>query len=170
MKCVRDFWERHRAADPDGRILVLAGPYGVGKTTAAAWLVAKGPPRPYTLGHVDKHKDPRVGSDWPVARHPRFVCAGDLATMSPIDDLFKAILECSVLAIDDLGMEIPDADGRLLSRLDRIIDARYRRGVWTVITTNLTPEEFRHRYTPRIVSRLIEAGDFFTVPGRNMRA
>jgi hypothetical protein len=170
MKFARDFWHRHATGDPDGRILVLAGPYGVGKTTAAAWLVAKGPPRPYTLGHVDRVKDPRVGGDWPVARHPRFVCAGDLATMSPIDDLFKALLECSVLAIDDLGMEIPDADGRLMARLDRVIDARYRRGVWTVITTNLTAEEFRNRYTPRIVSRLIEAGEFCVVPGKNMRA
>ena len=58
-----------------------------------------------------------------------------------------------LLIIDDLGTEIETAAN--VSLLEETIDRRFRRKQSTVISTNLTPEDIRHRYIERIGSRLM---------------
>jgi DNA replication protein DnaC len=175
MVAARSFLQEAKRSR-ERKILVLAGPPGVGKTTAAAWLLAQGAPRPYMLADVPACRDPRLGSSWPHDLHPRFVPAGELAgQLWPADyrdTKTPALLRsCSMLALDDLGMEVlgDKSSGELAQRLDALLDARYRQNVWTVITTNLTDVEFKDRYGERIVSRLLEVGDFHLVPGKSLR-
>ena len=58
-----------------------------------------------------------------------------------------------LLIIDDLGTEIETAAN--VSLLEETVDRRFRRKQSTVISTNLTPEDIRHRYIERIGSRLL---------------
>ena len=58
-----------------------------------------------------------------------------------------------LLIIDDLGTEIETAAN--VSLLEETVDRRFRRRQSTVISTNLTPEDIRHRYIERIGSRLL---------------
>ena len=58
-----------------------------------------------------------------------------------------------LLIIDDLGTEIETTAN--VSLMEETIDRRFRRKQSTVISTNLTPEDIRHRYIERIGSRLL---------------
>lgn len=139
-------------------ILVLAGPTGTGKTVAASWLVAKGPPMEYQWGEYGRRPS------WPTELHPRFITATELATISLYDrDVQKPLKSCSVLAIDDLGMEFNDGKGAFQSLLDTVLDARYRGLTWTVITTNLPVEDFTKRYGARVYDRIYESGVWCTL-------
>ena len=67
-----------------------------------------------------------------------------------IEDLMDST---DLLIIDDLGTEIETAAN--ISLLEETVDRRFRRKQSTVISTNLTPEDIRHRYIERIGSRLL---------------
>lgn len=58
-----------------------------------------------------------------------------------------------LLIIDDLGTEIETTAN--VSLMEETIDRRFRKKQSTVISTNLTPEDIRHRYIERIGSRLL---------------
>lgn len=162
VSVVAGFRDRAKV-DASHRILVLGGPVGVGKTTAASWLIAQGPPRRYSFGA-------KPDDAWPADLHPRFVSAPEFALVDLYDrERMNALLCCSVLVLDDLGMEVMGDSGIVQGKLDLLFDARYRRLVWTVITTNLTPDAFRQRYGDRIVDRIREAGEFVGMPGESLR-
>ena len=63
-----------------------------------------------------------------------------------------------MLAIDDVGIEQVEVIdyGNVLSPLIDLIMKRYDRRLFTIISTNLKPEEIRTRYTDRIADRLNE--------------
>ena len=65
----------------------------------------------------------------------------------------KELMEVPVLMIDDLGSE-PMMQNITVEQLFFLINERQRRGLSTVISTNLTLKELRERYTERIASRL----------------
>jgi DNA replication protein DnaC len=74
----------------------------------------------------------------------------------------KAMLiakEADVLCIDDLGMETQNEKNSGL--IEIIINERYNNERTTFITTNLSLEEFKKRYSERIIDRLREWGIFF---------
>lgn len=68
-------------------------------------------------------------------------------------------LSCDLLIFDDLGTEMTTA--MTVSALYTVINTRILGGRSTIVSTNLTPEELRRRYTPQIVSRL--EGEFTPV-------
>ena len=63
------------------------------------------------------------------------------------------LMEVSVLMMDDLGSE-PLMKNVTVELLFSLLNERLIRGKATVISTNLTLEELRERYTERIVSRI----------------
>ena len=65
-------------------------------------------------------------------------------------------LECDLLILDDLGTEF--VTPFTLSCLYNLINTRQNRGLSTIISTNLSPEELSKRYEDRIYSRLIGSG------------
>ena len=63
--------------------------------------------------------------------------------------------EAALLLIDDLGME-PLIDSVTVTQIYNLISSRLKRGLYTVISTNLTREELQKRYTERLTSRLLD--------------
>ena len=63
--------------------------------------------------------------------------------------------ETELLLIDDLGME-PLIDNVTVTQIYNLISSRLKRGLYTVISTNLTREELQNRYTERLTSRLLD--------------
>jgi DNA replication protein DnaC len=62
-------------------------------------------------------------------------------------------LECELLILDDLGTEFNTAFS--VSCIYNLLNTRLNRGLSTVISTNLTPEELSTKYDDRIYSRIV---------------
>jgi DNA replication protein DnaC len=147
-------------ARSDKTILVLSGPRGLGKTTAAAcWLVLA--PRRKTYGEI---------------RQPVFVDAPRLVRSSRYDTESMAGLELArALVVDDLGLEYDDKSGAARSLIDALMNARYARCLPTVITTNVPSKDvgeklgFISRYGERLADRIREAGTFVALRGESLR-
>jgi DNA replication protein DnaC len=138
---------RMRAWDPSERnILVLSGPVGTGKSIAATWWAAQQP------------RTPACVTAMTFARHSRYDCNRD--------DLLAA----PALILDDLGSEFLDTKGSFLADLDELVDAYYRAMRPLVITANCTADVFRTRYGTRIVDRLLESGEFYSVSDQSLRS
>ncbi len=67
-------------------------------------------------------------------------------------DETRRYLSCDLLIVDDLGSELTTPF--VQSALYELVNTRLMEGRRTVISTNLTPEDIRRRYTPQIASRL----------------
>lgn len=74
---------------------------------------------------------------------------------------------CDLLIIDDVGTEM--ANQFTVACLYNVINTRLNRKKPTIISTNLTQEEFRKRYWDRIASRVF--GEFLILPflGKDIR-
>ena len=72
----------------------------------------------------------------------------------------KKYTACGLLIVDDLGTEM---SGQFVTAsLYALINDRILAGKPTIISTNLTAEDLKRRYSPQIVSRLM--GNFIRVP------
>jgi DNA replication protein DnaC len=143
---LRDFQKRTAG----GAVVVLSGKPGCGKTTAAAWFVSEGAPKPHPY------------RTWRPEEHPRFLSAGKLLRL----DMYKqadwdSLEHCSVLVLDDLGTEFKDIPGAFMTKFYDLLNSRYAGCGWTVITTNLSRQDFAKRYDARIEDRLREEGRGF---------
>ena len=65
-------------------------------------------------------------------------------------------LECELLIIDDLGTEF--ASQFTLSTIYNLLNTRQNKGLSTIISTNLSPDELAKRYEDRVYSRIIGSG------------
>ena len=62
-------------------------------------------------------------------------------------------LDCQLLIIDDLGTEF--SNQFTLSTIYNLLNTRQNKGLPTIISTNLSPEELARKYEDRIYSRII---------------
>ena len=62
-------------------------------------------------------------------------------------------MECDLLILDDLGTEF--VNQFTVSCLYNLLNTRINRGLATVISTNLSPEELSSKYEDRIYSRIV---------------
>ena len=69
-------------------------------------------------------------------------------------------MNCDLLILDDLGSEMTTAMTQ--ATLYTLINTRLAAGRRTVISSNLSPDDIRRRYTPQIASRL--EGEFRALP------
>ena len=65
-------------------------------------------------------------------------------------------LDCTLLILDDLGTEFTNAF--TVSTLYNLLNARQNKGLATIISTNLSPDELSAKYEDRIYSRIIGNG------------
>lgn len=72
--------------------------------------------------------------------------------LSEDSDGTERFTECDLLIIDDLGCEV--SSQFTVSCLYQIINTRMIRHKSTIISTNLTQDELRKRYSDRVISRL----------------
>lgn len=140
---------RAYAENPEGW-LVLHGAFGTGKTHLAA--------------AVANH---RLAQGEPVV----FIVVPDLldhlrSTFSPTsevtyDELFETVRNTPLLILDDLGSQTSTEWAK--EKLYQILNHRYNKGLPTVITTNLSPDEIEPRLRSRIgdsqLSKLCEIRD-----------
>ena len=79
----------------------------------------------------------------------------------------RSILDCDLLIIDDLGTELTNSF--VASRLFFVINERISSKKSTIISTNLTLEEFSAAYTERIFSRLMSHYTAIKLIGEDIR-
>ena len=69
--------------------------------------------------------------------------------------------------VDDLGTELPTP--RSASQLFACLEERALRGVPTLITTNLSPEQIRDLYSERVFSRIFGGWNIVSMYGEDIR-
>ena len=151
--------------DAGGRkktIAVFAGPLGVGKTTAAAYVLCHGRPMRIT--------GPWTSHETPLFTHAEAILAASkLTPQSTADTAQRAQLKrCQILVIDDLGLE-KDPRRTMQTYLDGLVNARYAGDGWLVITTNLPPGDFKKRYGDRIYDRLRQRACWYEISHESLR-
>ncbi len=80
----------------------------------------------------------------------------------------QRMLSCDLLILDDLGTEMPGSFGP--AALYALLNKRIASKGSMIISTNLTPEELRRRYTPQIASRIEGEFEPLEFCGRDIRA
>lgn len=143
-QAVRDW-----AAGPLTFCLILGGA-GSGKTVAAAEALLN-----------SKLRWGDGGGSWVYSpREARFYLASDLARLSYFDmDSQRKLGRCERvpwLVLDDVGSELVTDTWR--SNFSDIINQRNSARRKTIITSNLSAEDFKTRYDARIVSRIRGSG------------
>ena len=83
------------------------------------------------------------------------------------DDFRYHVFDCDLLIIDDLGTEMVNAF--VSSQLFLLINERLMRRKSTVISTNLTPENFLNTYSERIFSRISSSYQILKLFGDDIR-
>ena len=73
-----------------------------------------------------------------------------------------ALFSSELLLLDDLGME-PLLENVTVEQMYNLLNERLRRGRATVISTNFNMAEIKARYTERVSSRLLDAGQYKAV-------
>ena len=88
-------------------------------------------------------------------------------TEEEMKDMYQYILDCDLLIIDDLGTELTNAF--VSSQLFSCLNNRHLRRKSTIITTNLSLEELRDRYSDRIFSRITSNYGMCKLTGHDIR-
>ena len=79
----------------------------------------------------------------------------------------QMIIDCDFLTIDDLGTEVTSSFAA--SQLFHVLNERIAKNRSTIISTNMTPEEFSAVYSQRIYSRLLSHYKFIKLVGTDIR-
>ncbi len=140
--------------DQDPRDMVLSGKSGLGKTFLLHAMASR---------MIDRGRNVLLISAYSfleIARKSYFENDGRL----------EELIGTEILMLDDLGSE-PLMQNVTIEQLFYLINERQRRNLATVISTNLTQEELRNRYTERIASRLTDRRgcEFMVLHGRDIR-
>lgn len=141
-------------------VLYITGPVGAGKT-GLAWS---------TMRHA------LVSDNWTVdfANVRQLLSAARKSYSDNTTDPLDGLNNVNLLVLDDLGAERPTEWA--LETLATIIEERYQRGRYTIVTTNYTPAALVERLGTndpilgqRIVSRLMESAKQIRLDGPDRR-
>jgi hypothetical protein len=136
-----------RDANECPRVLTLVGPTGRGKTMAGAWLIAI------------------EGGVYVSALELRKrLLSGHWRDIEWAD----RILRSRIVVLDDVGTETGDSDA-LAATFELVNQRMGSDGALTLITCNLTGEEFAKRYGERTVRRIEHDGRIVEVKGEDLR-
>lgn len=91
----------------------------------------------------------------------------DRESLEAASGIYGDIYDCDLLIIDDLGTELTNAF--VSSQLFSCLNNRHLRRKSTIITTNLSLEELRDRYSDRIFSRVTSNYGMCKLTGRDIR-
>ncbi|HJC05606.1 MAG TPA: ATP-binding protein [Candidatus Enterocloster excrementipullorum] len=84
-----------------------------------------------------------------------------------MQEMYRFVLECELLIIDDLGTELNNSFTS--SQLFYCINERMGRERSTIISTNLTIAGLRDSYTDRVASRIMSGYTIIPLYGRDLR-
>lgn len=82
-------------------------------------------------------------------------------------DTLEIIMNADLLILDDLGSEYDTSF--YVSTIYNIINTRLNKGLPTIISTNLTPQELENKYEARLISRLFAMYDYLKFVGSDIR-
>lgn len=148
-------------AFPNGSkpFFVLSGSSGTGKTVWASAVASAVMRRGGAVVTVTAFDFVQRAKDY----HTQF-------SVTDYVDLFTPMLECDLLVIDDLGTET------MLKNITReyfytVVNERWLRKKYTLITTNLTPKQLLDRYGEAVFSRLCDKNSSITalISAKNKR-
>ena len=91
----------------------------------------------------------------------------DYREKNVLQDFYQDIYGCDLLIVDDLGTEITNSF--VASQLFSCLNERNLRKKSTIISTNLSLEELRDRYSDRIFSRITSSFDLCKLTGPDIR-
>ena len=134
------------------RNLFLSGPPGLGKTFLSACIARTVSERGFSVVY-----DTAVNV---FARFEEQKFARDRLDAEEARDETRRYLGCDLLILDDLGSELTTPF--VQSALYTLINSRLTADKGTVISSNLTMDQVRARYTPQIASRL--EGEYRALP------
>ena len=145
---------------PNGKpFFILTGSSGTGKTVLASATATELMSRGAAVVTVSAFEFVRRAKDY----HTQFA-------VEDYYDLFTPMLDCDALVIDDLGTET------MLKNITReyfytLINERCIRKKYTLINTNITPNQLLERYGEAVFSRLCDknSANLFTVSAPNAR-
>lgn len=158
MEKVRDLCRKYADALPlpAKRTLVLSGGSGLGKTFLLSAIAARAEDRGMDVMKVTAYR--------------AFTLLRENFFGRDEEDEARRLFDAELLLIDDLGME-PLMQNVTVEQVYNLLNERVVNGKCTVISTNLTAENLRDRYTDRVHSRLTDAGAsrFITLSGKDIR-
>lgn len=159
---VNNIWRMAKALSCDNRKwgLFLCGHYGTGKTTLLKAFARQ-------LKWLDGS-----GEDYTRGGHIRIVDARDLAYMAAADrPAFLELCRTKMLAIEDLGKEPVEvmAYGTAYNPVKELLEKRCDLQLFTIITTNMAPEDMSSRYGERVGDRMREAYEVIPFNGDSFR-
>lgn len=138
--------EKYIDGYPDGKkpFLIIIGSSGTGKTVLASAVATELMKRGAAAVTLSAFDFVKRAKDY----HTQFA-------IEDYYDLFTPMLDCDVLVIDDLGTEV------MLKNITReylytVINERWLRKKYTIVTSNLPPEKMIERYGEAIFSRLCD--------------
>lgn len=139
--------------------LLFRGGTGLGKTFLSASIARVVSEKGYSVVY-----DTAV-SVMDVFETQKFDRAGE--NSEEINSKVRRYLACDLLILDDLGTEMSTAF--TASALYTLVNNRLIGGGKTIISTNLSPEDMRRRYTAQIVSRIEGEYICLSFAGRDIR-
>ena len=128
--------------------LLFSGDTGLGKTFLSACIARTVADSGYSVMYES------AGHLFTNLERAKF--SGDEAARKEADKYTA----CDLLIVDDLGTEMPGTF--VTAALYTLINDRMLSGKPTIISTNLNTEDFAHRYSPQIASRL--RGGYTRIP------
>lgn len=154
----RAFAERLFTDDAPCRNLMFIGATGLGKTHLSTAIARRVIERGFDVKYESA---PNIIADFETERF-----GGD-RYYGQAPSLTEKYFTCDLLIIDDLGTEM--VNQFTLSCIYNLINTRQNRGLPMLISTNLTQQELRTRYSDRITSRLLGEFDILLFLGRDNR-
>ncbi len=94
-------------------------------------------------------------------------CSFDMKSKEALQSLCEDLYGCDLLIIDDLGTEITNSF--VTSQLFSCLNERHLRRKSTLISTNISLEELRDRYSDRIFSRISSGFTLCKLTGPDIR-
>jgi DNA replication protein DnaC len=142
-----DLARQHDAQIHGGRLVL--GPTGAGKSTAGACLVRRRCESDCAAGHRDLRVRWVRAIDLPNARLEHSLGKGEAP-------LITEAIKAEFLIVDDVGWESKRAGADDV--VCELFARRYDAGKQSYVTSGLTYEQFRERYSDAIVRRITESG------------
>lgn len=91
----------------------------------------------------------------------------DIKSKDSLYNFYKDLYNCDLVIIDDLGTEVTNAF--VTSQLFGLLNERHMRQKSTIISTNLSLEELRDRYSDRVFSRITSNYSICKLTGQDIR-